>query len=380
MSLVLKRFTYPILITWLYALCPLVTYSLEVDKVPSSYQELFLVLKLFFGCLGLLQGIYFFFFGFSDRGAAVIFSQMVVYSLLMMWFAPIYEVAYFQCAIGCSFLTLRRSWIYPTIYGIGLIGIFINYEAMEYYQWKSPVATKEDWIGISIVFFLLSWCIQKYAIGSYRKEQDRLARFSVIGKETTKLTHDIKGMLSSPLLIIDSLHAKDGTISVDTYRSQMKHLAKDMENVHSVLRSIHRLVTVGEEVRKVSLLESWQSPLQILSRRLAHIQLSMPEDKMILGNQDRLNSIFFNLLLNSIEAFENAKQEKPFIKVYWENMFLVYEDNAGGVVLPKTSDTTKENGSGLGLQLVRNDMEKMGADIQIKSLPPYTKIYLRFQK
>ncbi|MBC7372246.1 MAG: ATP-binding protein [Bdellovibrionaceae bacterium] len=310
----------------------------------------------------------------------VLFINMISYCWVMMWFAPLYEFAYLQIAVGCSFLRLKRNWIFPLAFGIGLIGYYVNYAIQDRIGWQLPPATRSDFVWIMFIVFMLSWFIQKFAIGAMRADQDRHSRFSLIGREATRLTHDIKGLTSSPMLIVDSLRQKNRDLSLRDYENQMVVLADDMENIREVLKSIQRLVTIEDFITIVDVNEALRGPMKIFARRLAKVRLVTPEAKMIKGHPDRLHSLFFNLILNSIEAFERNSTAAPEIHMSWQENTFVFSDNAGGFDRPTSIGTksSKGFGAGLGLDIARTDLEKMNATFRIKSVPPITRIEISF--
>ncbi|MBS1972293.1 MAG: HAMP domain-containing histidine kinase [Bdellovibrionales bacterium] len=377
----LKNISFVTIAALLHAVVAILTAFTEMSRVYPPYQEFYFWVKIAYGVFSLGQVIYFHKRGLSDLSAAILFINMVTYCWIMIWFAPVYEVAYFQCAVGCSFLKLRRAWIFPLIYGVGLLGYFVTYLIQDNMGWTLPPIERADWYLIMAVFFLLSWCIQKYAIGAVQVQQDRLSRFSLIGREATRLTHDIKGLLSSPILVIESLRNKDRRLSLEDYENQMVLLAEDMENVRDVLKSIQRLVSVEDRVSEVDVNETLQGSLKIFSRRLSKVKLTLPEPRIITAHPDRLHSLFFNLILNSIEAFERKSVSDPVIEMSWSENVFVFSDNAGGFEstakdAPKSS---KGWGSGLGLDIVKTDLAKMNANLEVKSEPPRTRIQIRFR-
>lgn len=375
-----RNITYPTVACFLHGFCSVLLAFLETSRVHPQYQSFFFWSKILYGLLSISQGLYIYAYGLSETTIAILFANMISYCWVMMWFAPLYEFAYLQIAVGCSFIRLKRDWIFPVAFGIGLVGYYVNYGIQDHLGWTLPPATRSDFVWIMFIVFMLSWFIQKFAIGAMRSEQDRHRRFSLIGREATRLTHDIKGLISSPMLIVDSLRQKDRVLSLKDYENQMVLLADDMENIREVLKSIQRLVTIDDLITMVDVNEALQGPLKVFARRLSKVQLVIPEARTIMGNPNRLHSLFFNLLLNSIEAFERNKTPAPEIHMSWRENIFIFIDNAGGLESNsvKGSKSSKGFGAGLGLDIVRTDLEKMDASFRIKSEPPRTRIEISF--
>jgi signal transduction histidine kinase len=307
---------------------------------------------------------------FDDLTGAICSLNLVIYVISMMWFMPLYEIAYFEMAIGAAFLKFKRPWIHPLIFGMGLCGMLFTYWLQDHLKWTLPPIERSDWIFSIIIIFLLAWAIQKFAIRAQQKENDRLLKFSIIGKETARLTHDLKGMLSSPMLILESFRDKSIMLPPDFYEKQMSYLMSDMDKVRDSLVGINRLVNFADKNEEFDINEVFVTALRILERRLQNVNVKIPTARRIRGNADVLLSVFFNLLLNSIEAFEKNLIEIREIELYWEKNVLVIKDNAGGTTAPDF--ISLKTGGGLGLPMVRGDLQKMSAEFSISSNGTFT--------
>ena len=339
----------------------------------------YLALKISWIMINFGFGIYFYRHEVTDRSASMLILSLILFTLSMMWFLPLYEIAYFQGAIGTAFLRYKRPWIFPTTFFMGFLGVVATYKAQESLHWHLPPIKQSDWISTVFLFFVLAWCIQKFSIHAKLKERDRLLRFSIIGKETTRLIHDLKGVLSSPLLILESFKHKDlQPLSPEHQERQMALLIQDMDNVRETIKGIHRLVVHEDRFAQVDLSEVIQGSMKVLERRLASIEVKWPEGSFVRGKRDRLHSVFFNLFLNSLEAFERKGScENKKIEIFWRKKTLVFQDNAGGLE-SDINKSMKGLGSGLGIELVQNDLSHMNARFKLTSTPPYTVAEISF--
>lgn len=373
-----KRSLYPALVAVLFGLCSIIHGLTETQRLVAENQALFFYGKMYFGVIGIGLGYKFYRDGLTDFWSALFMANFTIYCVFYLWLAPLYEIAYLQGAVATSFFSMRRQWLYPAIWGSGLLAIFISYPLQDRFGIVLPPPDRLDWYWATLIFFLMGWFIHKFALGTYRRDQDRLMRFGVIGKETTRLTHDLKGLLSSPLIMVEALRDQSQKIPPEMLERQLLNLANDMGNVRDVLRSIHRLVTVEELRASVEILSSLQSAMKVLERRLQGILVQLPENKVIHGNADRMHSIFFNLFLNSVEAFEAKPHPAPEIQVRWEGSTLVFSDNAGVEKKPKAQRSAKDHGSVLGLELIRSDLEEIEADFDISFNQHSTVIKIHF--
>lgn len=371
-----RRVSFPVIANYLFGFCSIIYAITESSRAFPQFFYLYVFSKVTFGLMGIGFGTYIYFRGTNDLNLALSMMVFVAYTLVFMWLVPLYEIAYLQTAIGSAFFRLRRRWIFPSIFGIGLIGIFVTYEWQSALQWALPPISKLDWQWVCTIFFVLTWLIQKFAIGVYRHEEDRILRFSLVGVETTKLIHDLKGLLGSPLLIIDDLKEKKKTLSQEQIEHQMTLLAQDMSHIQNVIKSIHRLVIQQDNLQSLNFNESIAGAVDLLQRRLQNVSLRLPEDRVLKAYPNRLHSVFFNLLLNSIEAFDRNKTPKPEIHMSWEGSKFYYRDNAGGFSFAERSSKGPEGG--IGIAMLENDLRKMNARLKIRPEKNLTSFIIQF--
>ncbi|AFY00129.1 ATP-binding protein [Bdellovibrio bacteriovorus] len=373
----INSFSFPAAVSLVAALLTSVTIYPDVFRVEPHLQSIFLASKL--GFILLTLGISAFFF-FSRRLEAdtprfILFVACIAYCLSMMWFLPLYEAAYLQCAIGCAFIKTKRQWLFPSVFGFGMLGFLAMYELQDQLNWTVPPPSRKDWITIILFFFILTWIIQKYAINTSRREKERLMRLSRIGHETQRLLHDVKGMLSSPILLFESINADASQWTFEGYKAQVQNLNSEMKHVRDVLRSVNLMSKPQKDIREVCVSQAFGNACQILERRLKNIETSSLPSRMVQSDEDVLRSVFFNLLLNSMEAFERKKTVSPAIKVFWKNETLIYQDNAGTL----SSDVRDEGGnSGIGLEIIHADLHDLGISARISFESSGLHVSMRF--
>ena len=280
-----------------------------------------------------------------------------------------------RCAIGCAFIKTKRQWLFPSVFGFGVLGFLAMYELQDQLNWTVPPHSRKDWMTIILFFFILTWIIQNYAINTSRREKERLMRLSRIGHETQRLLHDVKGMLSSPILLFESINADGSQWTFEGYKAQVQNLNNEMKHVRDVLRSVNLMSKPQKDIREVCVSQAFANASQILERRLKNIEISSLPGRLVQSDEDVLRSVFFNLLLNSVEAFERKKTPSPAIKVFWKNETLIYQDNAG----TPSSDIKDEGGnSGIGLEILHADLHDLGISARISLESSGLHVSMRF--
>lgn len=203
-----------------------------------------------------------------------------------------------------------------------------------------------------------------------------MVRFSIVGEETSKLMHDLKGMLSSPFMLLENLRNNSSKIPQETFEKHLNDLTSELEHVRTVIRSINRLVVTNDQLKPVNVADAAVEAKRILDRRLKNISVILPTSKTVLGTEERLQSILFNLMINSLEAFETSEVANPEIRMEWKNLTLVYTDNAGGFNM--TPQQTKHK-SGIGIELIKIDTSKMHAKFRMSTVKNLARTEITFK-
>ncbi len=225
---------------------------------------------------------------------------------------------------------------------------------------------------------------QEKETSSLRKEVQLYRTLSTAGITAALFSHESK----QPLNIIDS--------NVRTIR---KAVEKTLGTAGSepLLRAVDRLSGVADSLRAFSNLTLSQVDRD--KRRASRIQIhdvinavASMFDRFIAQRKIRLNcvlagcnpylrtseaaieSIVTNLLMNSLQAFEKASPGTPEIRVRTlvtnSHCTIVCEDSGPGIVDIRPRDiwlpgeTTRENGTGLGLTIVRDTVVDLGGSVE----------------
>lgn len=375
----MSKMRYPAIAAGVALLAVLLITHSQYFRVFESYRDVYLLFRIYFAVSAFGFTIYFLRYNLGDLSGGLFSLNLMFYCVSMLWFMPLYECAYFQCAIGTAFFRFKRTWIQPLICFIGFVGMLGTYYLQDKWHWKLPETQRADWIALIAIFFGLGWAIQKFAITSYQKDADNLRRFGVIGRDAARLTHDLKGLLSSPMLLLESFRNKNLNLPPEFYERQMSLLIKDMDHIREAIKGINRLAVVDVTIEPVEVNAVLNAVLELLNRRLKSIRVILPENRRVQGNAERFHSIFFNLLINSIHAFELQKQDDTrSIEIYWEKNVLIFKDNAGGIRAPTSYE--KGESSGLGLELIRSDVQMLGGKFEIYSKGENTIAKIEFPK
>lgn len=222
---------------------------------------------------------------------------------------------------------------------------------------------------------------------STQKKLVQSEKMASIGSLAAGVAHEVNNPLSGMMNCIERIRKKpDNTEEIIKYTGLMEEATKKIERVTKGLLSFAR--QPEQSFLTIKLKEMLENALLLASHKLDKYRIIISQDHhdpevMIKANKNRLEQVFLNLLLNSIDAIaEKLTMDKDFIgeiKIisYRESKYLVIfiEDNGAGIPsdkLKKVTDpfyTTKApgKGTGLGLPVSMGIIKEHGGDLEITS-------------
>ncbi len=150
------------------------------------------------------------------------------------------------------------------------------------------------------------------------------------------------------------------------------------ERMVQIVNSIRRYARQddSEEPVETEVREIFESTLTLVHHEIKNritVHRDYGETKRIKAFPNQLNQVFINLIINASQAIEESGE--IFLKTYQERDYVVIEirDTGSGMsdkVLQqifKTGFTTKSNGMGVGLSIVKRIIQNHHGDISVKS-------------
>ena len=211
-------------------------------------------------------------------------------------------------------------------------------------------------------------------------------------------------------IVSHNLRSHSSNISALIHLIGEKYPVKDNEFFKMLLLASENMIETTNHLSEVALLynagkdELKQIPLkQVIARALDIFQLELiqnnfevklvcKEQIVVLGYAEYLDSVFQNLISNTIKYARTNVQKQLFIEAKDEGDYInvSFEDNGLGIDLERNKDKIfgmyktfhfTENARGLGLFITKNQMEGMGGWIEVKSkVNEGTKFNLFFKK
>ena len=209
-------------------------------------------------------------------------------------------------------------------------------------------------------------------------------RLSAVGELSAMLAHEIRNPLGSIRGTAEIL--RDDFRSGDPKYEFLEILLKETDRLNRVVEDFLRLsrpidverktCDVAGELREVVALLTAQA-----ATRQVRLDLETRDIPLVTGDGERLRQIFFNLLLNGIQA--TGPGGRVSVKVTEiaptgdtpAAIELAFSDTGRGIA-PEEQEriftpffTTKEGGTGLGLAITRRIVEAHGGSIIVESEP-----------
>ncbi len=200
------------------------------------------------------------------------------------------------------------------------------------------------------------------------------SRHAQMGEMIGIITHQWKQPLNVISLIVNvlKLDLKKRTLSNEMIEKKLDDVLKQVRYMDQTVKDFQSFFNPSKEKILFNIYESIQSILGLIDYEYSHqdISLELRGSKNIsaYGYPNEFNQVILTLLKNARDAFMQHPHDhmRIVIDISEENgsPLIRVEDNAGGIseeVIDKIFDlyvTTKENGSGLGLNIAKNVIEQ----------------------
>jgi len=199
-------------------------------------------------------------------------------------------------------------------------------------------------------------------------------KWTAIGELAARIAHDIRNPLSIIKNSAELIQMNQKNMDKET-KEQWKRIERAVYRIsHQVDDVLHFIKDIPIEKKTINLsviLHDALDRIEIPDK----IKIHLPKtDAAIPCDSDRLEGVFVNLLMNSIQAMGNSGE--IYINISDEPneiVLITFKDNGPGIppkLIPKIFDplfTTRQIGTGLGLPSCKNIIETHGGSIDVSS-------------
>lgn len=199
-----------------------------------------------------------------------------------------------------------------------------------------------------------------------RERREQSERLALLGRVATGLAHEIKNPLASIQLHAQLVESTD--LDADSQTS-LRHLLAEVSVIEGLVNQwLYLARPAPPKKQKLELLPLLEETVRMLSPQAAHAGVKMHlqplstlqgQSPSILGDRQRLQQVFRNVILNAIQAMPSGGQVEIRVEQHQENLVLTFRDEGGGFSNAALSQGTdlffseKEGGMGVGLNVGR---------------------------
>jgi signal transduction histidine kinase len=242
--------------------------------------------------------------------------------------------------------------------------------------------------AVLMIYFLLS--LNNHSEQALRENEKRLHDKNKELEKTNKeldrfvysASHDLRSPISSVRGLIGLVrlnpHASDTKSYLEMMDNQLIGLNKFIEDIVSYSRNT-RVAFKVELIQLKKLVEEVLMSLQFYpGSEKIDIELNIPDETTLYSDPTRVRIVLANLLSNALK-YSDPTRENPFIKISatkgHTHLQISVRDNGAGIdhrYVSKIFDmfyqeNEKSDGSGLGLYIVKETLEKIQGEINVKS-------------
>ena len=221
----------------------------------------------------------------------------------------------------------------------------------------------------------------------HREQINLLSRVSLLGEMTALLAHELNQPLSA---IVTNANA--GMRSIDkgkedpaTLRDILVDVASDGRRAHDIIRNVRNTIKKSDPtLRRINLNELVTNVAHIVRPDAVayscEVETSLAKDLPVIeGDPVQIQQVLVNLVSNALDAMRHTPPDRRKVEISTagngdNEVRLSVRDHGTGIrteVHERLFDrffTTKEQGLGMGLAIVRSIVESHGGDIQAENV------------
>lgn len=235
-------------------------------------------------------------------------------------------------------------------------------------------------LNIGAHIFLIYIIIRIF--NKYSEEKTFLEKMKTVGELSSRLAHDLRNPLTIILGDIGLIKLKENNLTEEQLKSydRIERAIKKMDfQINDILTYVksHPL-----KKQRHSLKQILQEALDFIPK-FENIRFNLPEGDLLLNcDKNSLTAVFTNLIINSIQAMDYKGELNIRFIDNSDQVIIEIEDSGPGISikpLNKIFDpmyTSKQDGTGLGLVICKNNVEQHGGSIDVQINPTIFKIIL----
>jgi signal transduction histidine kinase len=203
----------------------------------------------------------------------------------------------------------------------------------------------------------------------------RVEKMAAAGRLTASIAHEVNNPLQS---VQNCLHlAGHENVSPEKRKEYFELAKKELDRLMKTMQRMLDFYRPGAaKVEQVDLLELLQHVLSLTSQQLGQKHIEVKTDlpvalPVIYAVSSQIQQIFFNLILNSLDAMPGGGELNIRARAVKNGVELIFEDNGPGISEERRENifepffSTKEGGTGLGLTVSYNIVTAHGGTLDL---------------
>ncbi|MGQ9632119.1 MAG: sensor histidine kinase [bacterium] len=216
-----------------------------------------------------------------------------------------------------------------------------------------------------------------------REKYYRADRLALAGRVASFFAHEVKSPLSGIGVDLMALERMaNGKADPGDLKKRIASIQEQLDRMDKISRDMLKFARYdGEDgFRKIDLIESIREGASFIrhtSPKRVAVELDLPDGEVpVRGNPTLLQSVWANLGSNACEAILGHRDGGRIgisVGIEGESAVIRFKDNGGGIDpkirtnLFKPFVTTKENGTGLGLNMVQEIVQRHRGEISVET-------------
>lgn len=206
-----------------------------------------------------------------------------------------------------------------------------------------------------------------------RKSLIEKTQMATLGKMSAYLAHEIRNPLEAISGAVEVIKLKEELNSSNGF---FKIINEEIETLNNFLDEFLNFARIKSyEFKKIDIINLLNDISKLLEAMIENNNITLikefnSQQRYIKGDINKIKSVFTNIILNSVEAIKKSGYIRIKVENSTDSIFIYIEDNGSGI---KNEDldkifnpffTTKKSGSGIGLSISKEIIEKHGGKIE----------------